>query len=130
MTVPTRWACFFIPVLLNACGGGDASDVRLSDANASNKVGPAVTVTAPSLSGGQSFAKGGVEAVFEGGICGGGNGQLSASWMYGDTSSSTASNRHTYPISSIAQFYNLTVKCTDTANNPPATVTSIIEVRP
>jgi hypothetical protein len=130
MTVPMRWACFLTAVLLNACGGGDASDVRLPDANASKVVGPAVTVTAPTLSGGQAFATGGVEAVFEGGVCDGGNGQFSASWMYGDTSSSTTPNRHTYPVSGIPMVYGLTVQCTDTANNPPAAITALINVRP
>lgn len=128
MTVPTRWACLLLPMLLNACGGGDASDVRLPDPNASSKVGPAVSVTAPYLSAG--YATGGAEAVFEGGVCGGGNGQLRAAWMYGDGSSSTASNRHTYPVRSTTIFYDLTVQCTDTANNPAATVTAHVEVRP
>jgi hypothetical protein len=130
MTVPTRWACFLVAVLLNACGGGDASDVRLPDPNAANKVGPAVTVSAPYLSGGRTYTTGGTEEAFEGGVCSGGNGHLSAAWLYGDGSSSTPSNRHTYPIRSTTVFYGLTVQCTDTASNPTGTVTAIVEVRP
>lgn len=115
---------------LYACGGGDASDTRLPDANSANKVGPGITVTVPYLTGGKAYTTSGAEAVFEGGVCGGGNGQLSALWIYGDGSSSTAPNRHTYVTDNTIRFYDLVVKCTDTANNPWATVTAHVEVRP
>ena len=130
MTVLTRAACVVLTALLHACGGGDAADVRLPDPNAANTVGPAVTVSAPYLSGGRTYTTGSTEEIFEGGICDGGNGQLRAAWLYGDGSSSTPSNRHTYPVRSTTVFYNLTVQCTDTASNPAGTVTAIVEVRP
>lgn len=107
--------------LLCACGGGDEIPAKATT------VSTVITVTPPVLI---AAARGGVPVHFGGGACGGGNGQLTATWSYGDGSSSDSGSTHTYPVAATTQSYSLIVKCTDTANNPWATITAIIQVAP
>lgn len=119
MTLGKSMACMGLAVLLLGCGGGDGNPTPSTVSRG------AITLTPPVLSGGKAAATAGVAESFEGGLCSGGNGVLTTIWSYGDGSTITNSNIHTYAI---AGDFSLTVKCTDTAGTPWAVVTAIIRV--
>lgn len=121
MTLSKSMLCLGLAALLLACGGGNDSPAPTATSY------PAITLTPPVLSGGKTHATVGVAESFEGGICSGGNGQLTTIWSYGDESDTTTSRTHTYTKANIGGF-GLTVKCTDTAGTPWATMAAIISV--
>lgn len=108
-----------VTILMCACGGGSPNDPI-----ASPKSYPAVTVTIPSA---RSTVHAGVEVQFDGGVCGGGNGQLAAAWNFGDNTPIANTNTHTYAR---AGTFPLWVQCTDTSGSPSAMVVSNILVLP
>ena len=112
-----------LATLLCACGGSDETPTKASTARVP------ITITQP-FQIATATARGDVPVQFGGGDCGGGNGQLTATWIYGDRSSSDNGKTHIYPVSATTQKYALTVQCNDTVNNPPATHTGFITVDP
>lgn len=107
-----------LSALLGACGGGGAN------APLSPTSYPSITITPFSIS---TPPQAGVEAQFEGGICGGGNGQLTATWNFGDNTPTAHTGTHTYAQ---AGWFPLWVQCTDTSGSPWATVKGDIHVLP
>lgn len=106
-------------ILMCACGGGSPNSPLVN-----TKSYPAVTITGPAP---RTTVHAGVEVQFDGGVCGGGNGQLTASWNYGDNTPLTPSNTHTYAR---AGSFPLWVQCTDTSGSPSAVVVGNILVLP
>lgn len=106
---------------LCACGGGDSGSTKAASGSVALTVSAPVWTTTP---------RGGVAFTFGGGACGGGNGEYTALWSYGDGSASTIDRTHTYPVSATTQFYQITVTCTDTASDPAASITLPVSVDP
>lgn len=110
---------------LCACGGGDETRTPKD-----TTVYPAITITPAYRT---TAAQVGVPVQFEGGLCGGGNGQLKALWTFGDGQEFTESDfgiqthTHTYAY---AGYFPLRVRCFDTSTTTWATSSSYIEVFP
>ena len=99
-----------VVVLLCACGGGGGGgELRtLKDTT----VYPPVTIT-PAVR--LNEARAGVPVQFDGGVCGGGNGQLTAQWTFGDgqvvINPTDKSHTYTFP-----GYYPLRVRCSDSSD--------------
>ena len=73
-----------------------------------------ISITQPHLSAATPVAFAGREVRFDGGICGGGNGPLRATWHFDDGTPDTASSTHIYAS---AGRYNVRVRCADGSGN-------------
>ena len=127
VALPSAWRVtllgLILAALVGACGGGGTGTVPTkANSLVSTKTYPAVTVTPAYLS---VEPRAGVPVQFEGGVCGGGNGQLRAAWNFGDNTPTADSGAHTYARAGSFPFW---VQCTDTAGSPVATVRAEIEV--
>ncbi|MBK7001951.1 MAG: PKD domain-containing protein [Rhodoferax sp.] len=103
---PSPIAVATLATLLSACGGGKGDDPAPI---------PAVKVSAIALSKATPQAIAENELQFDGGVCSGGSGDLTASWDFGDKTPASTSNTHTYVTGDAS--YTVKVTCTDAAGN-------------
>ena len=107
-------AGLLLTALLSACGGGgdDAPPPPAAP------IPPAITITNVALSSTSPAAYAENVLVFDGGVCGGGTGALTATWDYGDGTTPVVNPgtnpTHTYAEAKTGQN-TVTVKCADTA---------------
>lgn len=110
-----------LTALLSACGGGGGDE---PPPPAAPPPPPAITVSAITLTP-SPIAQNALQ--FDGGVCGGGTGTLTAAWEFGDTTGPSGSNTHTYAETATG-LRTVTVKCTDTAGTTPVVGTLDITV--
>ncbi len=103
---PSPIAVATLATLLSACGGGKSDDPAPP---------PAIKVSAIALSKATPLAIAENELQFEGGVCSGGRGDLTASWDFGDKTPESTSNTHTYTTGDAS--YTVKVTCTDATGN-------------
>lgn len=95
-----------LATLLSACGGKGDDPAPVAP--------PAINVSGISLSKTTPRAIAESAVQFDGGVCSGGTGTLTATWDFGDGTGASSSNTHTY--AETAKGANtVTVTCTDTA---------------
>ena len=115
-------AGLLLTALLSACGGGgdDAPPPPAAP------IPPAITITNVALSSTSPAAYAENVLVFDGGVCGGGTGALTATWDYGDGTTLVvnpgANPTHTYAEAKTGPN-TVTVKCADTAGTAIQTST-------
>lgn len=97
-----------LATLLSACGGGKSDDPAPP---------PAIKISPIALSKAIPLAIAENELQFEGGVCTGGSGNLTASWDFGDKTEASTSSTHTYATTTGNASYTVKVTCTDAAGN-------------
>lgn len=103
---PSPIAVATLATLLSACGGGKGDDPAPI---------PAIKVSPIALSKATPLAIAENDLQFDGGVCSGGSGDLTASWDFGDKTPTSTSNIHNYAIGDAS--YTVKVTCTDAAGN-------------
>jgi len=81
---------FCLAALLVACGGGD-----VNESQPTKLPSRLITMTRPDLTGDTPIIVG-TTRQFDGGICAGGNGVLTAHWLYSDGPTGNPPNVHTF----------------------------------
>jgi hypothetical protein len=109
--------------LLSACGGGGDEPPP----PAAPPPPPGITVSALSLNSTTPKPYATDALQFDGGVCSGGTGTLTAAWDFGDGNGSGAYAPHTY-LDSVAGTHTVTVTCTDTAGTAAGVATLQLNV--
>ncbi len=104
--------------LLSACGGGGGD----APPPAAPPPPPAITVSALSLNSATPNTIAENTLRFDGGVCSGGTGTLTAAWDFGDSTTVGSYAPHNY-LDSAAGTRTVTVTCTDTAGTTAGTAT-------
>ena len=111
-------AVAILATMLSACGGGGDEPPPPAPV-----IPPAITVSSVSLSTSTPRAFAEDPLQFNGGVCSGGKGTLTASWDFGDGTGTGSSNTHTYAEANVGAKV-VTVTCTDSAGTAGAAAKS------